>query len=174
MGSDKALLPLRGRTLIEQIAGEVSKVTHGVSLVGDPVRYANLGYPIIQDIFPGCGPLSGIHAALCASRAKWNLVVACDMPEIKAEFLLALMERAEQLSADAVLPAGPSGRAEPLCAAYRLSCLAVIESALRRNVRKITEGLKGLQTDLWPVPDCGFFHNLNTPEEWASYSNSNG
>jgi len=172
MGCNKALLPFRGRTLVEHIINEISAVTHNVSLIGDPGLYINLGYPVIADVFPGCGPLSGIHAALRASGAEWNLVVACDMPAITACFLGELMERAERTGADAVLPAGPSGMPEPLCAAYRRRALAVIERALERDVRKVTEGLEGLQIDLWRLPDSHHFHNLNTPEEWDSYSHA--
>src|SRR5690349_1942483 len=87
MGCNKALLPFRGRTLVEHIASEVSTVTHTVALIGDRALYIILGYPVIEDVFPGRGPLSGIHAALRASGAEWSLVVACDMPEMTAGFL---------------------------------------------------------------------------------------
>lgn len=174
MGADKALLMVNGRAMIQQIAAEISQITGAVSVVGSRAKYANFGYPVVEDIFPGLGPLAGIHAALASSRAEWNLVVACDMPDIKAEFLLELIERAEASPADAVLPAGTTGRPEPLCAAYRRTCLPVVERALRKDVRKVTDGLDGLQADFWRVPDRAWFHNLNTPEDWASYSNSNG
>lgn len=172
MGSNKALLPFKGKTLIEHIAAEVSTVTHDVTLIGDSRLYVNFGYPIIQDIFVRCGPLSGIHAALHHSTAERNLIVACDMPEITAEFLSGLIERAEQGSAEVVLPVGPSGLPEPLCAVYHARALPVIEQALRRGVRKVTDGLQGLAVELWHVPDSRLFHNLNTPEDWAAYSHA--
>jgi molybdopterin-guanine dinucleotide biosynthesis protein A len=75
MGRDKALLPFKGRTLVECVALEVHAVTGGVILVGNINRHSYLSYPVI--VFPGRGPLSGIHAALTVSRSEWNLIVAC-------------------------------------------------------------------------------------------------
>jgi molybdopterin-guanine dinucleotide biosynthesis protein A len=169
MRSDKALLPFRGRTLIEHIAAQVLRSAGHVSLVGDARRYSNFGYSVIEDIFPGRGPLSGIHAALTASLADWNLIVACDMPSLSPPFLNRIFERAETGTADAVVPAGPSGKPEPLCAVYRRQSVQVIDQALAVGVRKVMEGLDGLRIDLWSVADPRYFHNLNTPEQWACY-----
>lgn len=171
MGQDKALLPVKGLTLVEYVAGEVRGAVGNVTLVGNPSRYTYLGYPVIEDIFPACGPLSGIHAALTLSTAEWNLVVACDMPEVTAEFLGMMMQRAVAGSADAVLPASPSGWPEPLCAAYHRRSLEAIAGALKSGVRKVTDGLRGLEIDIWRVADSRYFHNLNTPQEWTCYSN---
>jgi molybdenum cofactor guanylyltransferase len=171
MGHDKALLPFKGRTLVEYVAAEVRAVAGHVTLIGDPGKYSNFGYPLIQDIFPGCGPLAGIHAALSVSKAEWNLIVACDMPEVTAEFLATLIERAEAGNADAVVPAGPSGLPEPLCAAYRLRGASAVARALAAGIYKVMDGLAGLEIDLWRVPDSRYFHNLNTPQDWTCYSN---
>src|SRR6058998_1400393 len=82
MGRDKACLPLQGRTLLEHVAAAVAAAAGSVTLVGSPERYQNLGFRVIADSLPGCGPLGGIHTALGASPADWNLIVACDMPGI--------------------------------------------------------------------------------------------
>jgi molybdenum cofactor guanylyltransferase len=171
MGRDKALLPFKGRTLLECVAAEVHQVTNAVTVVGNISRHSYLSYPVIEDIFPGRGPLSGIHAALAASCAEWNLIVACDMPEVTSDFLRKVLERAENGGADAVLPAGPSGLPEPLCAAYRRRSLEVIAGALERGIRKVIDGLAGLTVDIWRVPDARYFHNLNSPEDLSFYAN---
>ena len=95
MGRDKALLPFKGRTLVECVASEVHAVTGVVTLVGNINRLSYLSYPVIEDIFPGRGPFSGIQAALTVSRAEWNLIVACDMPEVTSDFLRKIVERAK-------------------------------------------------------------------------------
>jgi molybdopterin-guanine dinucleotide biosynthesis protein A len=169
MGSDKALLPFKGITLLEHVAAQVHQAVGNVTLVGDPARYSNFSYPVIGDIYPARGPLSGIHAALAASHEDWNLIVACDMPEVTAAFLTKIIERAERGTAHAVIPAGPSGLPEPLCATYSRRAFDVIAHALERGIHKVMDGLIGLEIDLWRIPDSRPFHNLNTPAEWTGY-----
>jgi molybdenum cofactor guanylyltransferase len=167
MGSDKALLPFKGATLVEYVAAQVHQAAGNVTLVADPARNSYLSYPVITDIYPARGTLSGIHAALAASDAEWNLIVACDMPDVSASLLTSILERAESGTAHAVIPAGPSGLPEPLCAAYNRRAIDAIERALDRDIRKVMDALIGLEIDLWQVPDSRHFHNLNTPAEWS-------
>jgi molybdopterin-guanine dinucleotide biosynthesis protein A len=88
------------------------------------------------------------------------------MPGISGAFLQSLMAADESSGADCLIPAGPSGRLEPLCAAYCLRCLGAIGAALDRGVRKVTEGLAGLRIRQWSVVESHWFSNVNTPEEW--------
>ena len=172
MGCNKALLNIQNRTLAEQVAEQIRIVTNDVRLIGQADTYSSLGYPVVEDLFEGCGPLGGIHAALSATRAEWNLVVACDMPEVAAEFLKLLIARAEEGPADAVIPAGPDGRPEPLCAAYHRRSLPEITNALEAGTFKVMSGISRLKLDVWRVPDARYFHNLNTPQDWTGYSNA--
>ncbi len=172
MGRDKALLPFNGRSLVEHVASQARGVTGNIILVGEIHRYANLGYPVVEDIFPGRGPLSGLHAALIRSNSDWNLVLACDMPALSAEFLMKLMMRAETGQAAAVIPVAPDGVPQPLCAAYHHQCISAVSSALNNGVYKITGALAGLEVDFWHVPESHCFRNLNTPEEWSAYSHA--
>jgi len=166
MGQDKARLPLEGKTLLEHVAAVVAEAAGLVTLVGAPERYASLGLRVVPDSRPGCGPLAGIHAALTDSRADWNLIAACDMPLIAAPFLRSLLDAAESCEADCLIPRGPSGHPEPLCAVYHSRCRTAIGEALDRGVRKVTDGLAGLRIAAWNVPESRWFRNVNTPEEW--------
>ena len=171
MGRDKALLPFRGRTLVEAVAEAVAEAAGRVTLIGDPKRYAGLNLPVVADRYPGCGPLAGIHCALALDQADWNLVVACDMPELTPSFLRSLLEAAEAARADCLIPKGPAGLPEPLCGVYHRRSLPVIQAALERGVRKITAGLQGLRTASPDFLETGCFRNLNTSAEWTSYKN---
>jgi len=169
MGRDKALLPFRGGALAGHVAAMVAAAAGSATLIGDPQKYGHLGYPVLPDRSPGTGPLGGIESALSYTAADWNLVLACDMPAISAEFLRGLLDAAHRLNADVLAPAGPSGRLEPLSAVYHRRCLATMRRALGAGVRKITEALAGLDVARWTVDDAACFENLNTPEEWACY-----
>ena len=170
MGRDKASLPFLGRTLVEHVAACVKQAAGSVTLVGAPERYAALPFPRLADTRGGWGPLAGIHTALEHSDADWNLIVACDMPELTTDFLQSLILKADHSDSDCLIPAGPEGRPEPLCAAYRKACLSAIGAALDRGVRKITDGLAGLRIATWPVAESHWFSNVNTPEDWAGYA----
>jgi molybdopterin-guanine dinucleotide biosynthesis protein A len=169
MGRDKALLPFRGGALAGQVAATVAAAAGSATLIGNPQKYGHLGYPVLADRRSGAGPAGGIESALSYTAADWNLVLACDMPAISAEFLRGLLDAAERLNADALVPAGPSGRLEPLSAVYHRRCLAALRRALDQGVRKVTDALAGLEVARWIVDDAACFENLNTPEEWACY-----
>jgi molybdenum cofactor guanylyltransferase len=170
MGQDKALLPFRGGTLAGHVAVRVEAAAGSVALIGDPKRYGQLGYPVWPDRSPGQGPLGGMETALWHSAADWNLIVACDMPAVSTAFLRELIGAAEHSGADALIPYGPSGRLEPLCAVYHTRCRVDFASALDCGVRKVADALTGLRVQTWPVADSVWFENLNTPEEWADYA----
>jgi len=170
MGRDKALLPFRGDVLGTWVARSVAQAAGHTVLVGNPKLYSYLGFPVIPDLYAGEGPLGGILTALAHSRAEWNLVTACDMPEITAGFLSALFETAQRVGADAVLPAGPSGLPEPLCAVYHRRSLWALEAAFARGIRRVAEGLEDLRTVLLPAAEVSLFQNVNTPPEWLAYA----
>jgi molybdopterin-guanine dinucleotide biosynthesis protein A len=172
MGCDKALLELEGSRLVLRVAGAVAAAAGSCTLIGDPEKYGALGYPVCADIFPGCGPLAGIHAALSASAAEWNLIVACDMPDIEPRFLQDLMAKVERNDADCILPAGESGRPEPLCGVWRRRALPTVQRALESGIRKVLDGLAGLHLEVVRVDGPGPFRNINTPREWIEYRGS--
>ena len=173
MGQDKALLPFGDRPLVVWIAERVRRVCEDVSLVGNPTKYAGLGFPAIGDVFPDQGPLSGIHAALVHSDARFTLVIGCDMPYLSPEFLELLLEIAGRTEADAVVPESESFRYEPLCAIYTRACLLPIEQALQQGQRKIRSllerwRLRVVTRQEWEPydPSGKMFSNLNTPADY--------
>src|SRR5215471_7374392 len=93
MGQDKAALSLNGRTLLEHSLAALQGVCHEVAILGKYELYGTLA-PVYEDIFPGCGPLGGIHAALANSHTHHNLIIAVDTPFLAPEFLSYLVERA--------------------------------------------------------------------------------
>ncbi|MDX2153303.1 MAG: molybdenum cofactor guanylyltransferase [Bryobacteraceae bacterium] len=167
MGRDKALLEWGGRPLALHIARLLETVVSTVAIVGPPERYAHLGLRVVPDLRPGEGPLAGIEAALAATPAEWNLIVACDQPMLDAAFVTALQRTSLASQADCVIPGSPL-EPQPLCAGYHRRCLPCVREALNRGERRVRDLLRRLQVDWLPLGDTSRLAGANTPEEWLS------
>jgi molybdenum cofactor guanylyltransferase len=169
MGRAKALLPYRGRTLVEYAAQTVRDAAGSVALIGDPAALGGFGLPVFPDAVPGYGPISGIYTALRVTNTHWNLIVACDMPRISVETLRALLDRAETAQSDCVAATASGGMPEPLCAAYHRRSLPVIERAIQDKRLKMQDLVRGIGATLVPVAPAALA-NVNTPEEWSEFA----
>ena len=172
MGRDKALLPYRGRPLLQAVLLRVEAVFPAPFVVTNtPERYPFLSCPTVPDRFPGKGPLAGIEAALRHASAPFVFVCACDMPFLSEPLLRLLAERASG-GTDLVLPCGPDG-AEPLCAVWGKTALPAVESALgeeRLSLVLLAAGLSVRKVSVDEVagvdPEFASFRNFNTPEDF--------
>jgi molybdopterin-guanine dinucleotide biosynthesis protein A len=168
MGSNKAVLSLRGRTLLALAQELTHMVTDRVRVCGPQAVF---GPDSVEDVYPGHGPLGGIHAALCASKTDFNLILAVDTPFIVPEFLRFLAEEAERTTAVVTTP-WVAGRLQPLCAIYRREFAAIAEPALLAGRNKIepllaqttVRWISGHEME-WLAFDARMFDNLNTPED---------
>ena len=171
MGTDKALMALSGEALALKAAATLGRVCKSVSLIGDPARYAPLGLNAVPDNFPGIGPLAGIDAALTATNADRNFILACDMPAVTSEFCAQLIAE----SGDCVVPMHDDGNREPLCAVYGKVCAPAVRALIEEGVRSVMRALdelaaRGHAIRYVRVPDPAMFANLNTPEDVRLWS----
>jgi len=170
MGADKAFLGFGGETLLRRALGVLKTACSSVTIVGDPAKFASAG-PVIADVFPSCGPLGGIHAALAASQSELNAVLAVDMPFVSAELVSFLLGAAENSGAIVTVPRTGAGF-QPLCAVYRREFAATAEQALRAGNYKIDATFTSVRLRIVEEPElaaAGFsgknFLNINTPED---------
>jgi molybdopterin-guanine dinucleotide biosynthesis protein A len=160
MGREKGLLEIAGQPLILRIARLIEPLVCEVTVVGSPEKYAALGLRAIADRkFENRvddelvrTPLAGIATALSATKSSWNLILACDLPYLTAEWLDWLVSRAATSAAQVVMPRTLGGL-EPLAAAYRSECAAPIVAAIERGVRKVTDALTELHVQHLPESD---------------------
>ena len=134
MGTDKAFVVLEGWTLLARTLDLARAVTADVRIVGAAEKFAAFA-PVVEDVFPGCGPLGGIHAALRASAAELNLILAVDVPFVSAGLLEFLVARAR--GSVAAVTVARVGGWQPLCAVYRREFAEVAERALREGRYRI-------------------------------------
>jgi len=173
MGADKAFVTLDGRTLLARALEVARSVTSAIRIVGDSAKFAPFA-PVVEDIFPGCGPLGGIHAALRGSQFDLNLILAVDLPFLSPVLLDYLIQRArDSADADVTVPRTARGW-QPLCAVYRRQFSYLAEKALREGRYKIDALFEAARAQVISEEElqaAGFspdlFRNLNTPEDLA-------
>jgi molybdopterin-guanine dinucleotide biosynthesis protein A len=180
MGSDKAFLEFGGQTLLDRALGVVGTTCGEVTIVGDPGKFAKYETTkfgrAVSDIFPGCGPLGGIHAALAQSSAELNLMLAVDMPFVSSE-LLEFLFKAAGNAQDAVVTVPRTRHGlQPICAVYRRDFFAVAEQQLRAGNYRIDAAFANLSTRLIEADELGAagfsernFFNVNTPQDQLEF-----
>lgn len=178
-GAPKALAPLAGARIIDRVDAALSAVCPDrIIIANEPDLFRDLGLPTRPDLRSGLGALAGLHTALRWAEEEGRpgvLAVACDMPFLSVPLLLALRDAAftPEATADAVLPESRGRRGvEPLCAAYRTSCLGAIEARLGRGDSRMIGFHDAVRVERLPLaaveavcdPERAFL-NVNTPEE---------
>lgn len=103
MGRDKAFLTLGGSTLLERALAVARWVSQEVTLVGQREKFAAYGN-VIEDVYPGQGPLAGIHAALSGSAFELNLMIGVDTPFLDPKLAQYLVDQARTSGAIVTVP----------------------------------------------------------------------
>lgn len=169
MGQTKALMQIEGEPLIARVAEVVRGVLPELVVVtSSPDIAAAANAPATPDVFPGKGPLAGIHAAIKYANAP-IFCCACDMPHLNADFIRYLCERLEDY--DAVVPR-VGVYDEPLHSIYAPSCLPAIEAELQGEVGPVDNIFKQLRVLFVDAAEARrfdaelrMFDNWNTPED---------
>jgi len=146
-------------------------------VIASLAKYASIGVESVADRWPGEGPLGGIITALITTTdlskgTGWNLIVGCDMPFLTRDWLEYLTQRVLASDADVVVPRSRNGL-EPLCACWRTGAAPKLKHSFENGVRKITEAMKLLKTEIldesdWKQFDSAgrLFWNMNTPADY--------
>lgn len=178
MGKNKALLEIKGKTVIENVVAELQSAVNNIIIVTNSFEdYQFLGLPMVEDLWKGKGPLAGIQAGLEASSTEKNLVVACDMPFISAKLGTVLLDH---LAHYQVAVPEIFNQLHPLFAAYRKEISVEIERALREDqlrIRGIFQNLQVKKMDQVELSKFGIsisdsdLFNMNHPEEYEQARN---
>lgn len=165
--NNKALLNYYNRSFIEHLiqAGEDFKEI--IIIANDKTPYEHLNIRVVPDLYPGHGPLSGIHAALHASMTSHVLCVACDMPLVRKEVLNYLGQY--PIGYDVLLPFYEE-RLQPLCAVYSKTIETKIQEALMNQEYRLQAFIRQLNYQtLLNMKNQNFlptdFMNINTPTD---------
>ena len=184
MGQDKALLPWAGGTLLDNAVSTATCVVRrsDVMIVGDRPVYHSTGVTVVEDDFPGSGPIGGIATALDRSSKDKVLVVAVDMPTLSVPLIRAMV--AYDFRGDVLVPRIPLTRenidrmqVQPLHAIYRKSALRQLIGCIRERRYRLSDALERLDVvyldEQWirqHDPELRSFQNANTRDEFIRIS----
>jgi molybdopterin-guanine dinucleotide biosynthesis protein A len=173
MGQNKALMAFGGQRLVDRVVTVMRNVFDALLMVTNtPAVYADLGVPMVQDVWPEKGSLGGIYSAIHHVDTPYCLVVACDMPFLQTAMLHYLLTQMSDY--DVVVP-DVLGELQTLHAIYSKACLQAIERRLEMNRLRIAGFFPDVRvrtvtaSELQPYdPELLAFQNLNTPEEFQA------
>lgn len=159
----KETLRLGGQTFRDRILRQLSVFEQVALSDNKPCS----DYPVWRDIYPGCGPLSGIHSALIHADHNCVFVTACDMPNLTEACIRRLVSALDEMD-DCLVPV-VSGKVHPACAIYRKRILPIVEEQLRCGNYRLLSLLQRVSTCYFTVPAAfeSDFTNVNTPESLA-------
>lgn len=136
MGTDKYNLKIGDETLLTRAARALKSSCETVKIGASRTQEIATDEEIVRDIYENRGAPGAIHAALSTCATDFAIILAVDLPLVNGEALEKLAAAA--LASNkflAVVAREMDGRAQPLCAAYRVKyCLPILENLLAENV----------------------------------------
>jgi molybdopterin-guanine dinucleotide biosynthesis protein A len=171
MGRDKPGLPFGDETLLQRAArlysGCFDKVYLSVSGGG---KYADAGVECIEDVFCGCGPMAGLHAALLKTEAAGVFLLAADLPFASPEAARFMTRRGR--GRDACIIKTDDGYCEPLFGYYARTMLPRAQEALAAGVYAMTALYRDADVRFVSTRELGglwrenMLLNINSPEDY--------
>lgn len=138
LGQSKALQVIEGKSLIQWVVDRLTMLSTEIIVAtacGEEIPCSStVRIKTVADIYPGRGPLAGIHSGLTASSSPRAIVVGCDMPFLSVS-LLKYMTQVDS-SYDVIVPR-IKDKLEPLCGVYSKNCLAPMQDLLQQDQRQI-------------------------------------
>jgi molybdopterin-guanine dinucleotide biosynthesis protein A len=167
MGTDKALIQINGKTLLENALEICKPFCSNILISSNNPCHQIGGYKIVPDEFKNCGPIGGIYSCLKHSETDWNFVISVDAAFVEPGFVSFLISEIGEF--DTVIPLHDSG-IEPLVAMYSKNCLTEMGKMLNSGDYKMRNLLNSVNTkyvesQTWVAQFPKLFRNLNRPED---------
>jgi len=167
MGSDKALLKIDGKPLLDKAVELCRSVCDEVLISSDSAQHERVEICRVEDQCKDCGPMGGIYSGMKQSSNEWNFVLSVDAPFVEVDFIDFLLKNTDKF--DAVVPVH-DGKKEPLIAFYHRNALPVFEKSLEEGNYKMHFLLEKVSTHFveaenWLKKYPKLFRNINTQRD---------
>jgi len=172
MGAPKENLDAgNGRTMLERAVETAARVAKRVVVCGNGngIDLEALGATRVRDIHPGCGPLSGIEAALASGIADRYLVLACDQPRL-SPYLLRILAEGDD-GEGAMLRSETGRKLDPLPGIYPAAWLGALRERIAEGKYSARDFVRTMNPRWVTIPErfAGQVASVNTPDELAAW-----
>jgi len=181
----KGFIRIGGVPIIERNLGIMRSLFQDVMISTNmPELYFYLGAPLVGDVLPSRGPLTGIYSALINSRNPAVFVIACDMPFVEAGVISLVCgkyrESTRKERFDAAIPVF-GGRPQPLFGIYSSAALPALEDGIKNDKVSLKLFLSEIRTlyieeaEVRAVdPQGKSFVNINTVDDFDAITGKEG
>lgn len=175
MGQDKALLIVDGVPMLQRVCAIARQCAYPVYVVTPWVERYQAIVPVDCELIRETstlgatnshGPLLGFAQGLEQVQTEWVLLLACDLPNLKAEVLQNWAQQLESGDPRAIayLPRHPKGW-DALCGFYRRDSLAGLQAFIASGGRAFQPWLAQNPVAALSVADTQMLFNCNTPAD---------
>jgi len=170
MGSDKGLVILNNKPMIEYVLETVKDLSATIKIISSNTEYTKFGFPILSDLIIDKGPVGGIYTALSDSETKTNLIVSCDTPFVSLKLLNLLIKSSK--NKEVCIPTF-KGKIHPLIGVYSKDCINAFKSAINKDCLKlmtVNNTLNHKIVETQKLIDEKEFTNMNSKSDIVLFS----
>ena len=168
MGSDKGLLLIEGKAMIQYVIEQMQSVFDNLVIISNNPEYEKFGLEVIPDLIKDIGPAGGIYTALNHSETKLNFIMSCDMPFVTSaaiEFIVANSNGSQ------IVLLENQGKLEPLFGIYSKDCEEKWLQLIQQEKVKLQDmvlhfKLKAIPVENNEIFEASFFKNINTKADF--------
>lgn len=179
MGFDKQLLMEDDRWILETVIETLKQEFSDILIVtAKPQLYEGMGVRLCSDLYPGRGPLAGVHAALHYSRSQYIYLLACDMPVVNLPFIRHMKQKLQENGMD-ICASRCNDRMEPFNTFYSRSLLREVIHRLETGNSSLFRFINASRACVLDQEDAAcfdkelrMFTNINTRTEYEKYLGS--
>lgn len=171
MGRDKAMLPYKGKTMLQYLIDKYSVFGPVLVSVNEAGRFPFSGAREAADRYPGLGPLNGLVSGFSAGEEELLFLTGTDLPFGDTGLVEKLLELMGE--ADACIIRQGKKDFEPLFALYRRSCYAPADACLaagKKSIRELLDKISVRYVSPEELPDFDLSRilmNVNTMEDYS-------
>jgi len=174
MGSDKSLMKLKDKALIEYAIDALKPLCSKVVISSNSFIYDFTDCEVWPDELPDRAPMIGIYSCLKRSETDINIILSCDMPLMSTAMLEYLLENSE--NKDITVPVHGDDFIEPLCGIYKKSSIEILRKYINKGNFRLNECIQAGSHQLvlagsnLSLYTPGLFSNVNSPEDFRNIS----